>query len=130
MDANPVKPVQVQVAETNAQSREKIAQGSQAIDTQQVQNEHTQAAADATIRLHEAQTEIEALKTRLAETSMKLNMQQQLNSQDIAAELHKHYNAGAQPAGKPPKPGRDAMKPPVQVPGKAGPGKAFSQAPG
>lgn len=130
MDQNPVKPVQLQVAESNNATREKIAQGAQAIDTQQVDNQHTQAAAQAAIDLHELQNEVEGLKAELAQTTMKLNMQQQLNSQDIAAELHKHYNAGAQPAGKPPKPDRDAMKPPVQVPGKAGNGKAFSQAPG
>lgn len=137
MDANPVKPVQVQVAEANNASREKIASGQQGIEGQKVQNEHTQAAGELTVRLHEAQTEIEALKTRLAETSMKLNTQQQLNAQDIAAELHKHYNPAPQPAvatlpgnGKPQKPNaKNALKPPVQVPGKAGNGKAFTQAP-
>jgi hypothetical protein len=56
---------------------------------------------------------------------MKLNAQKELNAQDIAAELHKHFNPVPQASRKPDR----AMKPPVQAPGRAG-GKAFSQAPG
>lgn len=126
MDQNPVKPVQVQVAEARTASAEKIAQGEQAIENQRVQNEHTQAAADMTVKLHALANDLEGLKAELAKVTMTLNTQRELNAQDIAADLHKHHNP---PAGRPDKPQRGA-KPLAQVPGRAGNGKAFSQAPG
>ena len=56
-------------------------------------------------------------KTKLADTAMKLQVQNELAAMDTHAQLHMHHA----PSG-------DAMlKPPAQAPGKAANGKAFSQ---
>lgn len=128
MDANPVKPVQVQVAETRAASAEKIAQSAQQLD-------HDKAATEATVDLHELALKKELamleyanrerislndVKTQLAQTAMKLTAQERLNAQDNAHDMRKHLTE---------KPNTTtALKPPVQAPGRAGNGKAFSQA--
>ena len=60
-------------------------------------------------------------KAQLARTAMTLQAQRQLNAEDNAAEMHK----AAQRPARPPR----GARPPVQVPGRAGNGRAFEQAP-
>lgn len=63
------------------------------------------------------QLSLDQVKAKLADTSMKLNVQRELAAAQMKLEAHAHNT----PSG-------DAlMKPPVQTPGKAGQGKAFSQ---
>lgn len=61
------------------------------------------------------QISLEELKTKLAETTMKLTVQKELSAQDRAVDLHKHSNP-------PP-----VMTPPTEPTGHAQPGKAFEQ---
>ena len=134
IDANPIKPVQVQVAEANAASREKIAGGEQAIETQKVQNDQHEVLTDATVELHKLQLQerlamleyanrekvsINQVKAELAKTAMQLQTEKELNAANNSVDLHKHHTA--------PKPA-PGQRPAVQVPGRAGNGKAFSQA--
>lgn len=119
----PVAPV-VQAAQVRAQSAEKIAQGDQGVDQQKT-------AAGTTVDLHELQLRrelalldyankhqisIDQVKAGLAQTAMRLQTQENLNAVNTAADLHKHHNPGP------------TMPPPVQVPGRAANGEAFSQA--
>lgn len=72
---------------------------------------------------------LDQARTELAKTAMTLKTQRDLNAQDNAVDLHKHHN--------PPREGRNirpqrphvGAKPPGQVPGRAGNGRAFEQAP-
>lgn len=131
----------VQVAQIKAATDEKklaadaqAKQGDQALEKQSIDNTHQKALTDATVELHklELQKELALLeyanrekvtiaqaKADIAQTVMKLNTQKELNAADQAVDLHKHHNPPRQPRG---------MKPPVQVPGRAGNGRAFEQA--
>lgn len=60
---------------------------------------------------------LEQVKAKLADTAMKVNAQKELATLDAGVSLRQHHTPSA-----------DAlMKPPVQTPGKAADGKAFSQ---
>lgn len=131
IDATPPPPAPaVQAAQVRAESAEKIAVADNATKEKGI-------VTDATVRLHDMQTQrdllmleyslkhgitIDQLKADLAGKAMELNTQERLNAQDNAVEIHKHANP------KPERPPR-GMKPPVQTPGRAGNGRAFEQHP-
>lgn len=148
IDANPVVPVQVQVAKTNQDTDLKVAMLKGQGDTAQIaSDERIEAAANAlennkaqvgaTVDLHDLETRrqlaileyanrhqmnLDQVKADLAKTAMTLNTQERLNTQDNAVELRKHRDQ------KPERPRRGAQ-PPGQVPGKAGDGRGFEQGP-
>lgn len=145
IDANPVKPPQVQVAEANNATREKIAAGEQALEGQKINNDHTQAAAESTVKLHEIQMEWQAqilryandhkmnldqVKARLADTGMKLQVERELNAADNQADKRERHRQPRGPRERQPKIAAkptSTEKPPVQTPGRAGNGRAFEQ---
>lgn len=103
-------------------AEERIAAGAAAL-------EEGKLNVDSTIALHEMQMSHEQalnkIKAELAKTVMQLQTERELNLQNNAAtsrrhhidksvEIHKHRNP--------------SPKPPVQAPGRAGNGQAFSQA--
>lgn len=65
------------------------------------------------------------VQSELAQTAMKLKVQERLNAMDNIADMHKENARGAAPK----KPTASAGRPPVQVPGRSGNGRSFSQAP-
>ncbi len=70
------------------------------------------------------QITIEQVKAKLADTTMKLQVEKELNASNQAADLHKHHNPPMPPGGtKKVRPQRPA----VQVPGRAANGQAASQ---
>jgi len=64
------------------------------------------------------QISLESVKAKLASDAMKINAQRELSLAQMQVEVHKHHV----PSG-------DALLPPVQTPGKAGNGNAFTQNP-
>jgi hypothetical protein len=116
IDASPPQPYQVQVAQANNQSREKIAAGDQAIEKEKADNDQREVATEATVELHRISVLESQVKALLAGKAMQLNVEQQLNAQNNAADIHKHHNPVPAPA------------PPAQVPGRAADGHAFDQA--
>lgn len=90
-------------------------------------------ATTATVQLHDIQMQhqralmeyanqrgisLDQAKVDLAKATMQLQTEKELNASNNALDLHKHRNP------RPPQP-----RPAVQVPGRAGNGRAFSQAP-
>ena len=86
-------------------------------------------ATDATVKLHEMQTQrdllyleyslkhgitIDQLKAELAGKAMQLNTERELNAQNNAHDMRKHVTPSAD-------------RPPVQAPGRAAPGHQFDQ---
>lgn len=63
------------------------------------------------------QITVEQAKTKLADTAMKLKVQKELSAAELAADIHMNREAST----------KDAVKPPVQTPGRAKAGKSFSQ---
>lgn len=120
-------------------SEERIAQAANALEGGHVQNDAQRIAAeqhrtlaDATVKLHELQTRrelamldyankhqisLDQVKASLARTAMTLQTQRALNAEDNAADARRN---------RPERPRRGA-EPPGQVPGRAGPGRAFEQ---
>ena len=111
------------------QNEAEIAHAAQQLEGQRIQVDQHASLTDATVKLHELQTRhdlalldyankrgisLDKAKADLAKTAMQLNTQKQLNAENNAVDLHKHHNPGP--------------KPPVQVPGRAANGQAFSQA--
>ena len=120
------QPLEQQTAEHEAQ----IAVAAHALDVATAQTDQQKIQLDATTRAHELEMRhqialmdhatkrgisLDAAKVQLAKTTLQLNTERELNATDNAIDMHKHRN---------PQP-----KPPVQVPGRAGNGRAFSQAP-
>lgn len=114
-------------------SEEKIEAAANALEGGRIQNEQHRTAVDATVKLHQAQQahqratldyatrrniSLDSAKTELAKTAMTLQTQQALNAEDNKVQLAKHI-------ARPPR----GMKPPGQVPGRAGNGRAFEQGP-
>ncbi len=114
----------VQAAKVRAASAEKIAQGTQAIDAKEIEQDHEAVRASLTVDLHELELRkelamleyanrerisVSQVKAQLAQTAMKLNTERQLNAQN---------NGEDATAGTPP---------PVQAPGRAADGHAFDQ---
>ncbi|MGC8536717.1 MAG: portal protein, partial [Rhizomicrobium sp.] len=156
MEQNPVPPVPVQVqqlkndallktavmkqtAETQSiQSEEKIAAAANALEGQRHQVEQSRTQVQATVNLHEIQTRrelamleyaarhqmsLDQVKGELAKTAMTLQTQKELNAADNMADLAQHR------AAEHPERPHVGMKPPEQVPGRAGNGHAFDQSP-
>lgn len=63
------------------------------------------------------QLSLDQVKARLADTSMRLSVQRELAAAQMKLDAHTHHTPSADVI----------MKPPTQTPGKAGPGKAFTQ---
>lgn len=144
IDANPVKPVPVQVAETNADATLKVGmmryQGEQATVASEERLEQAAQAleghktqVDATVRLHELeqhrqleilkyanthQMNIDQVKMHLADTTIRMRTEQQLNAQNNIASDIKHRREQQT---------KRQQKPPVQAPGKSAPGHVFDQ---
>lgn len=81
----PPKPYQVDVATINAQSREKIAAEVAEIDKGGLTLEAHRLRDENAARARELQTQVDDLKVRLAETTMKLETQKQLAARAAAA---------------------------------------------
>ena len=123
-------------------SEERIAQAANALEGGHVQNEATRVATErertsveATVKLHQMQVSrelamleyanqhginLDRVKADLAKAAMTLQTQRDLNAQDNAVAARK--------ANRPERP-RRGMRPPDQVPGRAGNGRAFEQGP-
>jgi hypothetical protein len=127
----PVAP-QVQVAQINAESRKETTTATLQAKTA---TDEKKIATDATVELHDLQLKRELamleyanrekvslndIKAQLAQTTMKLQVERQLNAADNAADRGKGHRS---PRPQRPQP----MKPPVQTPGRAGNGRAFEQ---
>lgn len=112
-----------------------IEQAANELEGKKVETQQQGIHVDATVRLHELEVQrqtalidyanrrgisLDAAKTDLAKTAMELRAQRELNAADNALDLHKHRN---------PKPQSRGARPPVQVPGRAGNGRAFEQGP-
>jgi hypothetical protein len=139
----------VTVAKINADAQLKLGVMKQTTDQQTVQHEGQIAAAahmlevgqsqadqqkahlDATLKAHELETRreiamldyanrqkisLDAAKAQLAKAAMQIGAEERLNAQNNAHDMRKHRN---------PQP-----KPPVQAPGRAANGQAFSQSNG
>lgn len=117
----------------SVQSEERIAQAAHVLETGQLQTEQQRTHVDATVRLHELETQrqialmnyanqrgisLNQAKVDLAQTAMRLQTERELNAQNNEATDRKHRREIAS---------RAAMKPPVQAPGRARNGQAFSQ---
>jgi hypothetical protein len=136
----PPQDPKIQVAQIGAQARVKaaeIAAGVQekriAADTDRdavfAQSEAARTQADAQAHQSELQTKLQLayldyanreklsldqVKSRLAETTMKLNVQRELSEMSTAADLHKHNNPTTQ-----------AITPPTEPAGRAPSGEAW-----
>ena len=119
------------------QSEQQIEQAANVIEGGRIQNESHRNAMMATVDLHREQMlhqrammeyanrrniNLDQAKAELAKTAMTLATQKELNTADNAVDLHKHNSP------RPERP-RVGARPPGQVPGKAGNGRAFEQAP-
>jgi hypothetical protein len=142
--APPPENPSVTVAKINADTQLKLGVMKQTSDQQTTQAEGVieQAAnelegkridTEATVNLHDMAMQHERAlmdyanknaisladaKTQLAKAAMTIQAERELNATNNAVDLHKHRN---------PRP--SAPRPMVQVPGRAGNGRAFSQAP-
>ncbi len=149
--APPPEPPAVTVAKINADIEAKKIVAAQATDQQTIQHEQqldraakalegTKLQVDSTIALHEMevrrqtamleyanrhQISLDTAKSQLAQTAMRLETEVRLNEQNTLADLHKHTVDKRVDLHKHRNP---SPKPPVQVPGRAGKGQAFSQA--
>ncbi len=123
--------------ERTLQNETQIAQAAQALDGSRVAAEQHRTLTEATVHLHEMETRrqlamleyanrnsisLNQAHADLAKTAMTLQTQEELNAADNAVDLHKHNREQLR------KPQRGA-KPPDQVPGRSGNGRAFEQGP-
>jgi hypothetical protein len=120
------------------QNEAQIAAAAHALEVGKVQVDQTQVHGELTIKAHELETRrevalmdyanrmkisLDQAKAQLAKTAMQLQTERDLHQTDVAVDLHKHHNP--QPKPQPPR----GTKPPVQLPGRAGNGRAFEQGP-
>lgn len=121
------------------QNEAQIAAAAHTLEVADSQTEQQKVHLDATLAAHKLQMEhdralmeysnrrgisLDQAKAELAKTAMTLQAQRELNAADNAIDLHKHHNP--QPTlARPPR----GARPPVQVPGRAGNGRGFEQAP-
>lgn len=96
-----------------AQTEQTRVQGELTMQAHQMDQQNQQALVEQTNQL---KIDLDRAKTELAKTAMQLQTERDLNTQNNAHDLRKHVTPS------PPKPG-------VQVPGRAGNGRAASQAP-
>jgi hypothetical protein len=113
-----------QADQQTAAAEGQIAAAAHVLEVGKVQVDQQKVHLDATLEANKLQMEHEralnADKANLAKTAMTLQVQQSLNAADNALDASKHRTQQARsPRG---------AKPPVQVPGRAGNGRAFEQA--
>ena len=112
------------IEQQSIQSAERIEQAANVLEGAKVQADQQATHVDATIALHEVdvkrQSELDRVKAELAKVSMQLVTEQKLNAQNNAANDRKHRREIQQ---------RNMPRPPVQAPGRASNGNAFSQNP-
>jgi hypothetical protein len=124
-----------------AQAEGQIAAAAHTLEVGKVQVAQTQVHGDLTIKANQIQMEhdralmeysnrrgisLDQAKAELAKTAMTLQTQRELNATDNAVDLHKHRYPQPPPhLAQPPR----GARPPVQVPGRAGNGRAFEQGP-
>jgi hypothetical protein len=121
-----------------AQAEGQIAAAAHTLEVGTAQTEQQRVHGELTIKAHQIQMEhdralmeysnrrgisLDQAKAELAKTAMTLQAQRELNAADNAIDLHKHRNP--QPRPQPPR----GARPPIQVPGRAGNGRAFEQGP-
>lgn len=111
-------------------------------DAAKIAADERRVAAENTVALHKIQAEtqryllqyatqrhitLDKAKADLAKAAMQLQTEERLNAVNNAIDVHKHHNPPPPPAGggKRIRP----QRPPVQAPGRAGPGNGFNQAP-
>lgn len=115
---------------------QQIAQAANALEGGRLQVDQQRTQVETTVALHELEVKrqtamldyanrrgisLDQAKAQLARTAMELQAQRELNAIDNSVGLHKHRT---------PQPRQQmGMKPPVQLPGRAGNGRAFEQAP-
>ena len=131
-------------------SEERIANAAHVLEGAGVQNDAARIAAeqhrtlaDATVKLHEIQARrelamldyanrhamnLDQVKAKLAQTAMTLQTQRELNAQDNAHQARQGQQERQARQERPERP-RRGEKPPGQVPGRAGNGRAFEQGP-
>jgi hypothetical protein len=132
--ANIESQTDIQVAQMQARTAELRAKLDTDRDTVYVKAELGRAAAEHQAKMEELslkkelaiidfatkhQMNVEQVKGKLADSAMKLRVQKELAAAEQSLEMHLHSNPS----------GADvlALQPPVQLPGKASNGKAFSQ---
>jgi hypothetical protein len=118
-----------------AQAEGQIAAAAHVLEGGKAQIEQTRVQGELTLKAHQLQMEhdralmdysnrrgisLDQAKAELAKTAMTLQAQRELNAADTAVELRKHNN---------PRPAPRGARPPIQVPGRAGNGRAFEQGP-
>lgn len=113
-----------QADQQTAQAEGQIAAAAHVLEGGKAQIEQTKVQGELTIKARQIEMEHEralnADKANLAKTAMTLQVQQALNTADNALDASKHRT-------QTPRPPR-GTRPPVQVPGRAGNGRAFEQA--
>jgi hypothetical protein len=129
------------VEQQTAQAEGQIAAAAHTLEVGKVQVEQQRMQVDSTVQIHDIQMQhqramleysnrrnisLDQAKAELARTAMTLQAQRELNAADNAIDLHKHRTQQPRPelAQRP-----RAAKPPMQVPGRAGNGRAFEQGP-
>lgn len=127
-----------QADQQTTQSEGQIAAAAHALEVGTAQTEQQRVHGELTIKAHDVQMQhdralldyanrqrisLDQAKMQLARTAMTLSAQRELNAADNAIDLHKHHS----PQPKPQAP--RGARPPVQVPGRAGNGRAFEQGP-
>jgi hypothetical protein len=123
------------------QAEGQIAAAAHVLEGGKVQVEQTRVHGELTIKAHALEMEhqrammdyanrrgisLDQAKAELAKTAMTLQAQRELNAADREVDLHKHHNPVPKPAlAQPPR----GARPPIQVPGRSGNGRAFEQGP-
>jgi len=95
-----------------AQIEQQRVHGELTLKAHQIDMEHQRALMEYANRM---KISLDQAKAALAKTAMQLQTERDLNAANNAHEMRKHRTPGA-------------PKPPVQVPGRAANGQAFSQA--
>lgn len=111
------------------QAETQIEQAAQALEGKRIETDQHGIVVDAGVKMHAEdlahqravleyanryRISVDQVKARLADTSMKLEVEKELNAVNQAVDLHKHHNPSPVPA--------------VQVPGRARNRQASSQA--
>ena len=120
-----------QADQQTAQAEGQIAAAAHVLEGGKVQIAQQQMQVDATLKAHQLDMEhqralmdyanrqkisLDQAKAELARTAMQLQTERDLNAVNNEHDMRKHRTPGA-------------PKPPVQVPGRAANGQAFSQSP-
>ena len=131
----PPKAPQVQAAEIRAMADLKMAQMDTQAHTTSAQADHDLKMQELQMKLQLAQLDyanrhqisLDQLKTELATTTMKLQVQKQLSGADMAMDLHKHRTDTIMEYHKHTNPSPQVLTPPTEPVGQAAAGHAFEQ---